>query len=971
MSDFGWGHTDVRIHNQPLANMKPDTIYEFGLNLIYKNDTFGRFPTPGSGDICACKTHADVPSKPLNLQYHYLQENQYSLEWTPDSDNGEPIITYDLKTAPIDQNQMATLHQLDWKTLIPYNLTENRMNFALDTQEHSALQLRAVNKIGPGPPVFITIQPPLKKITGQSNDYSSSLFGSLNSPNGVITYSLVVVGLLLSLLLVVIAFVYRRRRKDGKPGKTPFLISFNPARRMNSGSGNDSFGLGIGSDLTTSGVPLDLPTMEPLWNQEVNSLYGMGKSDSMSFEQVNQISAANIRFQRYIGCGAFGKVWEGWLHVQDVDGSRFEKVALKVRNNKSLTEAEFRREAKLMHRYQHANIVRFFGVSFDSPGQQCLVLEMMDQGNLRDYLHRSRPRLAPNVAANMFAAAAICAAGSSAADIRTLMGSEGSSINTSTTSTAPAVAGAGTTVGFSNASNVITLTAQLDLPALVSIMRDISHGCRYLEEQHFVHRDIAARNCLVSHNDPSGRIVKLCDFGLARDIYKNDFYRKRNEPKLPVRWMSPEAIRDGLFTSKSDVWAFAVTCWEVMTLGADPFYGRANADVMNLVIGGHVLGRPENCPEELYNQMLQCWSRFPEMRPSFADLAKKMNEFVQFSHQTGSSFFGPFIVSLPLPKSLPDASGQTTLLCASNKQQTQSQQISDVNRQMMQQKIQRRASFNEIRSYTPANSLLMENSMPMDRGAQLEQPTTCPANGFSARGYAVDPEVANFPNVHSSISANTLLLANRNAANECKHTISETSPESAARISTAPTNAHTDSIFQGYVTGQINKEYTFNANMDGNKSFTISAVRKQSITNNSPVIRPFSLFENPTRFGNYESRPAYNNQTIGGRVGSTLPCTHNSVIRSNSTTTQTGESKTGSHTINYWLLGTGGGVDSLGYERPSWTSQVSNLHSVPIAAANVHPLPTSYASATSTAKSSITERNRPSDYKPRPNTGAL
>ncbi|KAF8562970.1 hypothetical protein P879_08854 [Paragonimus westermani] len=614
-----------------------------------------------------------------------------------------------------------------------------------------------------------------------------------------------------------------------------------------------------------------------------------------------------------------------------------------------------------MHRYQHTNIVRFFGVSFDSPGQQCLVLEMMDQGNLRDYLHRSRPRLAPNVAANMFAAAAVCAAGSSAADIRTLMGSEGSSINTSTTSTAPAVAGAGTTVGFSNASNVITLTAQLDLPALVSIMRDIAHGCRYLEEQHFVHRDIAARNCLVSHNDPSGRIVKLCDFGLARDIYKNDFYRKRNEPKLPVRWMSPEAIRDGLFTSKSDVWAFAVTCWEVMTLGADPFYGRANVDVMNLVIGGHVLGRPENCPEELYNQMLQCWSRFPEMRPSFADLAKKMNEFVQFSHQTGSPFSNPFIVSLPLPKSLPDPSGQTTLLCTSNKQ-VQNQQINDVNHQTMQQKCQRRASFNETRSHTPASSLLMESSMLMDRGTQLEQPTACPANSFSARGYAVDPELTNFPNVHSSLSANTLLLANQNAANECKHAFSETPPETAARIPTASLNTHTDSIFQGYVIGQTNTEYTPNVDLDDNKSLTISAIRKQSLTNSSPIVRPFSLFENPTRSGNYESRPTYNNQTIGGRVGSTLPYTHNSVIRS-IPRTQTSESKTGSHIINYWLLGTGGGVDSLGYERPSWTSQVSNLHGVPVAVANVHPLPTSYTNAISTTRSSITERSRPSDYK--------
>ncbi|KAA3681944.1 proto-oncogene tyrosine-protein kinase ROS [Paragonimus westermani] len=783
---------------------------------------------------------------------------------------------------------------------------------------------------------------------GHSAVYSSSLFGSLSSPNGVIAYSLLAVGLLLSLFLVLIAFVYRRRRKDGKPGKTPFLISFNPARRMNSGSGNDSFGLGIGSDLTTSGVPLDLPTIEPLWKQEVNSLYGMGKSDSMSFEQVNQISAANIRFQRYIGCGAFGKVWEGWLHVQDIDGSRFEKVALKVRNNKSLTEAEFRREAKLMHRYQHTNIVRFFGVSFDSPGQQCLVLEMMDQGNLRDYLHRSRPRLAPNVAANMFAAAAICAAGSSAADMRTLMGSEGSSINTSTTSTAPAVAGAGTTVGFSNASNVITLTAQLDLPALVSIMRDIAHGCRYLEEQHFVHRDIAARNCLVSHNDPSGRIVKLCDFGLARDIYKNDFYRKRNEPKLPVRWMSPEAIRDGLFTSKSDVWAFAVTCWEVMTLGADPFYGRANVDVMNLVIGGHVLGRPENCPEEL-----------------IMHVRKLKSQPVSIS-RNGI----PYARILDLGAvSTRDPSGQTTLLCTSNKQ-AQNQQINDVNRHTMQQKCQRRASFNETRSHTPASSLLMESSMLMDQGAQLEQPTVCPANSFSARGYAVDPELTNCPNVHSSLSANTLLLTNRNVANECKHALSETPPETAARIPTASLNAHADPIFQGYVIGQTNTEHTPNADLDDNKSLTISAIRKQSLTNSSPVVRPFSLFENPTRSGYYESRPAYNNQTIGGRIGSTLPYTHNSVIRSTSRT-QTSESKTGSHIINYWLLGTGGGVDSLGYERPSWTSQVSKLHGVPVAVANVHPLPTSYTNAISTTRSPITERDRPPDYKSRSNTDAL
>lgn len=120
------------------------------------------------------------------------------------------------------------------------------------------------------------------------------------------------------------------RHRDGKSNKHSFFISFNPARRLHSSSGNGSSILGLGSDLTTSGLPLDLATLEPLWNQEVNSLYGISKPDLNNFEQVPQIPAANIRFLRYIGCGAFGKVWEGWLHVRDANGERFEKVALKV-----------------------------------------------------------------------------------------------------------------------------------------------------------------------------------------------------------------------------------------------------------------------------------------------------------------------------------------------------------------------------------------------------------------------------------------------------------------------------------------------------------------------------------------------------------------------------------------------------------------------------------------------------------------
>jgi len=68
-----------------------------------------------------------------------------------------------------------------------------------------------------------------------------------------------------------------------------------------------------------------------------------------------------------------------------------------------------------------------------------------------------------------------------------------------------------------------------------------------------VNRDLAARNCLISLTD-HGHIVKIGDFGLARDIYKNDYYRKEGEGLLPVRWMSPESLIDGVFTIQSDVW---------------------------------------------------------------------------------------------------------------------------------------------------------------------------------------------------------------------------------------------------------------------------------------------------------------------------------------------------------------------------------------------------------------------------------
>ena len=92
---------------------------------------------------------------------------------------------------------------------------------------------------------------------------------------------------------------------------------------------------------------------------------------------------------------------------------------------------------------------------------------------------------------------------------------------------------------------------RLDLATLVLYSHQLSTALSYLESKNFVHRDIAARNVLVSSHD----CVKLADFGLSRWI-DTDTYYKASKGKLPIKWMAPESINFRRFTTASDVWMF-------------------------------------------------------------------------------------------------------------------------------------------------------------------------------------------------------------------------------------------------------------------------------------------------------------------------------------------------------------------------------------------------------------------------------
>ncbi|KAI8506590.1 regulation of mast cell degranulation [Branchiostoma belcheri] len=160
---------------------------------------------------------------------------------------------------------------------------------------------------------------------------------------------------------------------------------------------------------------------------------------------------------------------------------------------------------------------------------------------------------------------------------------------------------------------------------IYQVARQIANGMTFISQAGYVHGDLAARNVLVGED----LVVKISDFGLTTDIYERGYQRQDAEQKIPLRWMAPERLlREGRYTTKSDVWSFGVVLYEIATLGNVPYPGRERT-LLDELRTGYREPRPPGLKQELYDMMLRCWQWEEDDRPEFDELYEELDAVVE------------------------------------------------------------------------------------------------------------------------------------------------------------------------------------------------------------------------------------------------------------------------------------------------------------------------------------------------------
>ncbi len=306
-------------------------------------------------------------------------------------------------------------------------------------------------------------------------------------------------------------------------------------------------------------------------------LYDLPDFSTSDLQIIPVFKPENIKKIKTIGTGYFGKVFladtvnlslKNLNLGEDEDQTKPIRVAVKqLKANPSAKAIEnFEKEVKFMSRLDHENVIKVLGSCKGSVTY--IMMEYMEKGDLARYL-----------------------------------------------------------VNFENVINDNEKTSDITISVrtLTIMCSQIANGMKYLSSKNFVHRDLATRNCLVGKNMQ----VKIADFGMSRNLYQSHYYILSGvNAALPIRWMAKECFC-GKFSTKSDVWAFGVTMWEIFTLAKDiPYEDMQDEELVVDATLKHprtLLAKPTNCPANMYDVMSMCWKESPSDRASFETLYDILN----------------------------------------------------------------------------------------------------------------------------------------------------------------------------------------------------------------------------------------------------------------------------------------------------------------------------------------------------------
>ncbi|XP_043676096.1 tyrosine-protein kinase-like otk [Vespula pensylvanica] len=282
------------------------------------------------------------------------------------------------------------------------------------------------------------------------------------------------------------------------------------------------------------------------------------------------VSRTNLKELKPLGRGEFGEIY---ATKYQLDGDKESLVMVKSLTNTKdeIALQEFKRHLDLLHKLNHENVVKLIGLCREEEPDY-MILEYTDWGDLKQFLIASRK------------------------DNNTSPSHE------SKPPRAP----------------------QLSVAQILSLSNQAARGLKHLADSRLVHKDIAARNCLIASN----LTIKISLPCMSKEPYHQEYTKHRNQV-IPLRWLPYEAVYEDEYSTKSDVYSFSCLVWEMFHQGELPFNKMNDESVLAQLKSLTLTWKPHKAaPPTLQELQVQCWANDPRERPTFDEVVSKIGEIV-------------------------------------------------------------------------------------------------------------------------------------------------------------------------------------------------------------------------------------------------------------------------------------------------------------------------------------------------------